>query len=197
MRPSFQTSVKGIKTAPESRTWYRALQTHFLSTALSTSHTKTVASRFNGASPGSPGFEILYLAENHLVALLEVQALLGSPMTPPGGLVPSPHSTWTVLNVSVTLQAVADLTDISVQNALEITAQELTGDWLGYRWRGPGTTVRHRPGWPPLRISEPPCTGFPAWRVSALWPRGLHIMRSSWSSPRSYRSGAASPGTTR
>lgn len=40
---------------------------------LSTRHTSTISSRFSGASPASPGFEILYLAENHLVAPLEAR----------------------------------------------------------------------------------------------------------------------------
>lgn len=34
MRPSFKTSVQGIATTGQSGTWYRALQTHFLSTAF-------------------------------------------------------------------------------------------------------------------------------------------------------------------
>src|SRR5689334_23586017 len=110
VRAPFTTTVVGAPLGPESRIWYRAVQTHFLPTALSTRHTRTISSRFSGATPASPGYEILYLAENHAVALLEAQALLGSPTTP-GGMVPHPHSTWTILNVSVRLQAVAELSD--------------------------------------------------------------------------------------
>ena len=198
MRPPFASSVSSLKTAPESRTWYRALQTHFLPTALSTNHTKTVASRFSGASPGSPGFEVLYLAENHLVALLEVQALLGSPTTP-GGVVALPHSSWTVLNVSVTLQAIADLTDVSAQKTLEMTAQELTGDWLGYRQRGPGTSVKAPIGLAPTQElgaalnGVPGLEGFrtlsakaPYQEILVIFPKKLQTgSRVSWVNPLS------------
>lgn len=51
----------------------------------------TIASRFSPASPADPGFEILYLAENHLVAMFEAQALFGSPLTP-GLVIPNPTS---------------------------------------------------------------------------------------------------------
>ena len=64
---------------------------------------------------------------------------------------PSPHGTWTTLNVNVSLQCVADLTDLVSQDLLEITAQELTGDWRGYRLRGPGTTVKKPTGSAPTQ----------------------------------------------
>jgi len=182
--------------ASERGTWYRALQTHFLPTALSTHHTSTVASRFSGASPSAPGFEVLYLAENHLVALLEVQALLGSPTTP-GGVVPHPHSTWTTLNVAVSLQQVADLTDLSAQPLLDITAQELTGDWLGYRLRGPKTTVKGPIGLAPTQDlgaalhAVPKLEGFkslsakaPYHQILAIFPQKLLPGSSvSWFNP--------------
>jgi RES domain-containing protein len=131
-----------LTTPPRSRvngTWYRAIQTQFISSPLSTAHTTTVSSRFSGATPASPGFQILYLAENQLVALYEVGALLGSPAAP-GSSLPNPNFSWTLLNVSVNLSHFVDLTDPAEQLKLPITAQELTGDWLGYQLRGlPGT----------------------------------------------------------
>jgi RES domain-containing protein len=150
VRAPFSGSIRGLALAPESGTWYRAIETGFLATALSTKHTKTTLSRFSGATPASPGYEILYFGENHLVTLLEVQALLGSP-TALGSLFPSPHTSWTILNVAVSLQYVADLTDLSSQRRLEITAQELTGDWLGYHLRGPSTTVKGPAGLAPTQ----------------------------------------------
>lgn len=126
---------------PESGTWFRAIQPHFLTTALSTSHSKTIPSRFNLGSSASPQFEILYLAENHMVALFEVQALLGTPLSS-GGIVPHPRRAWTILNVSVNLQKVVDLTDPADQATLRTSAQELTGDWRGYQLRGPHSSVR-------------------------------------------------------
>lgn len=132
-----------VSVTPLTGTWYRAIQPHHLASALNTSHTKLIPSRFNEGSSASPQFEVLYLAENHLVALFEVQALLGSSHTP-GGVVPHPRRAWTILNVSVNLQAVADLTDTVTQSMLATTAQELTGDWRGYQLRGPSASVK----WP-------------------------------------------------
>lgn len=135
------TSLCGsLPTMPETGTWFRAIQPHFLLTALATSHTSTVASRYNPGSLGVAPFDILYLAENHLVALFEVQALLGSPYIP-GGIVPHPRRPWTILNVYVTLHNTIDLTAPASQKLLSTTAQELTGDWRGYQLRGPSTSV--------------------------------------------------------
>jgi len=87
VRPSFSSTASTLLSSPESRVWYRAIQTHFLATALAIHHTATTSSRFSSATVASPGHQVLYLAEDPLVALLEVQALLGSPTTP-GGIVP-------------------------------------------------------------------------------------------------------------
>lgn len=94
----------------ESGIWYRALQSHFLPAAGSTAHIQSFSTRFNDASVAKPSYPILYLAENHLVALFEVQALLGS-VGMPGGVAPHPRSSWTILNVNVNLQRIVDLTD--------------------------------------------------------------------------------------
>ena len=196
MRPSFTTSVQGLALGAESRTWYRAIQTHFLTTALSTKHTATISSRFSAATPASPGSQILYLAENPLVALLEVQALLGSPTTP-GGIVPHPKSSWTTLNVRVSLTRVADLTDIAEQGRLETTAQELTGDWRGYRQRGPGTTIQQPTGLAPTQdlgaalFGRADLEGFrtlsarvPYHEILVVFPENLqHGSRVSWFNP--------------
>jgi hypothetical protein len=102
-----------------------------------------IPSRFNIGSAASPQFEILYLAENHMVALFEVQALLGSPLSS-GGIVPHPRRAWTILNVAVNLQNVVDLTDPAAQGALNLnmSAQELTGDWRGYQLRSSLSSVK-------------------------------------------------------
>jgi hypothetical protein len=197
VRGPFAAATNRLTLTAESGFWYRALQTHFLPTALSTRHTSTVSSRFSGASPASPGFEILYLAENHLVALLEVQALLGSPTTP-GGVVPHPRSTWAILNVAVSLRHVADLTDPAAQSLLDTTAQELTGDWLGYRLRGPGTTVNAPTGMAPTQdlgaalYGVPGLEGFkslsakaPYHQILAIFPQKLLPGSSiSWFNPQ-------------
>lgn len=180
----------------ESGTWYRAIQTHFLSTPLSTAHTTTVSSRFSGATLASPGFQVLYLAENHLVALFEVGALLGSPATP-GASLPSPHSSWTLLNVAVHLQKVLDLTSPSHQQFLATTAQELTGDWRGYQLRGLRGTVSLPVGVAPTQalgqilFNEPGLEGFltlsakvPYHKVLVVFPQKLASKsKVSWHNP--------------
>jgi hypothetical protein len=121
---------------PLTGVWYRAVQTKFLGTALASRHTTLMPSRFGSGRLGSGGAgpQLLYLGQDHQVALLEVGALLGSPSIA-GGFVAHPATTWTVLNVTVQLQSVLDLTDVTVQTALGTSAQELTGDWFGYQLR--------------------------------------------------------------
>jgi hypothetical protein len=90
------------------------------------------------------------LAENHLVALFEVQALLGASLA--GGPIPNPRQAWMIINVKVQLQHIADLTDVpTAQVPLVTTAQELTGDWLGYGQRGPTTSITQPTGTAPTQ----------------------------------------------
>lgn len=119
-------------------TWFRAIQPQFWSTLFQTSHTASVPSRFN---LGSGQFEVFYLAENHLVALMEVGALVGSANL--GSLLPSPHRSWSILNVNVRLSRVVDLTRAGERRKLGTTVQELTGDWRGYAIRH---QIKQRPG---------------------------------------------------
>jgi RES domain-containing protein len=151
------SSIRAISLAPpitnaERRIWYRAIQPHFLSSALATAHTKTIPSRFNGGSLAATAFRVLYLAENPMLALFEVQALLGTPMTP-GGVVPNPRRPWTILNVNVNLSGVLDLTNTSIHAAgqIETSVQELTGDWRGYQLRTGLTSVSSPTGRAPTQ----------------------------------------------
>jgi len=138
--------VRNITPVPLTGTWYRAIQPQFWSTLLQTSHTRASPSRFNA---GVNQFEAFYLAENHLVALQEVGALVGTPS--PGGLFPLPHRAWSVINVAVHLTAVADLTRHSQRSLVGTNAQELTGDWRSYAVRH---QVAGRPGSPPLAPTQ-------------------------------------------
>jgi RES domain-containing protein len=117
-------------------TWYRAVDPRFLATALSTLHTATTPSRFSPARSTAPAFEILYLAENPMVALFEARALFGSPSTP-GGVVPHPSRALVTLPILVSLSAISDLTDPAAATVIETNAQELTGDWRSYATRIP------------------------------------------------------------
>jgi len=135
---------------PETGVWFRAIQPQFWTTSLATAQTAVIPSRFNAGANATPLFEILYLAENPMVALFEVQALFGSP-TQPGGVIPHPRQAWITVNVTVQLQAVADLTEVTAHTRLETTAQELTGDWRGYQQRSPLTSVREPVGTAPTQ----------------------------------------------
>ena len=81
-------------------------------------------------------FEVLYLAENPMVAMFEARILFGSPSTP-GGIVPHPSRALVTLPITVGLTAVTDLTDPAEAATLDTNAQELTGDWRSYATRMP------------------------------------------------------------
>jgi hypothetical protein len=129
-----------LRTGAENAVWYRAIQPQFAAAPLGAAHTVFNASRFSPASPGRAAFRLLYLTENQVVALYEVEALYGS------SLIPNPQAAWMMLNVRVTLQGVADLTGVTEQAKLGTTAQELTGDWEGYLRRNARTPVRQPTG---------------------------------------------------
>jgi len=95
-------------------------------------------------------FEVLYLAETQIVALFEVQGVFGSP-SQPGGVFANPRRPWTVINVQIRLQDVADLTHVSQQTLLSTSAQELTGDWHGYQQRNSLTSVSEPVGAAPTQ----------------------------------------------
>lgn len=122
--------------------WYRVVPQHFSKYAFAHAHTKTTPSRFN---EGSGVFSTLYLAEDPLVAMFEVRAVLGSPYA---RWLPVPGANWATLSVHVSLQSTVDLTRAAEQALLATTAQELTGDWLGYRLRSALTSVSQPAGVP-------------------------------------------------
>ena len=120
---------KRLTLRPINAIWYRAIATKHWKTALKTDHTPQVTTRFNPGKAAKTPFEILYLGENQLVALYEVGAIFG----PPGRPVSNPAQSKTLtIDVSVILQSVADLTDPSQQTLLDISTQELTGNWDTY-----------------------------------------------------------------
>jgi hypothetical protein len=123
-----------LATIPLTATWYRAIQLKFWNSLLATAHTATITGRFNAGNASRPGFEILYFAEDHQVALFEVQALLGSPY-PGAAYVPNPSTAWVVINVDIQLSRIADLTKAPQRKIIDTTVQELTGDWRGYTLR--------------------------------------------------------------
>jgi hypothetical protein len=176
-----------LDRSPENRVWYRAIQARFWQTALNTAQTRTFPIRYNAGPAATPPFEVLYLAEDHLVALFEVEALLGSSYPGPGGvLVPNPRQAWTILNVQVILGQVANLTQVSQQTLIGTTAQELTGDWRGYQQRHPSDSVPQPVGTAPTQalgealFAVPGLEGFrtvsarlPARMILVVFPQKL------------------------
>jgi hypothetical protein len=100
-----------------------------------------VRTRFN---PGDfhgddQGFETVYLALDRETALFEKRAQFGNPYGDPVNLLISSRiKNTTVVPVDVILDAVLDLSDVGTHSLLETNAQEITGDWNGYEWRGRG-----------------------------------------------------------
>jgi hypothetical protein len=151
------TGCSSMPTGSLHGVWYRAVLPRYLPSCLSAAHTPRFPSRFNigsaarppapdepsptGAVPTTTAYETLYLADDPTVALLEFGALLGALWTA-GGTVAHPRAVFAQVTVNVSLQAVADLTQPRAAlvpgpayTLLDTTAQELTGDWNGYRLR--------------------------------------------------------------
>jgi len=145
------SACSALNHSPETGVWYRTIQPQHWQTALSTVQSKVIPSRFNEGPTASPQFEILYLSENSAVAQFEVGALFGSPWQPAGLLISNPKQAWIIINVTVRLQNVADLTQVSQQNLLDTTAQELTGDWRGYQQRNSTMSVSQPVGAAPTQ----------------------------------------------
>jgi len=76
--------------------------------------------------PGAPGIDCLYLAEDELTPLLEIAGVLSAAGSP----VPLLFEPQVMMTVDGVLSDVLDLTDVSTQQALGTTHQELTGSWL-------------------------------------------------------------------
>jgi RES domain-containing protein len=162
-----------------SAVWFRAIQPQYWAVSLQTQHTRTSPGRFNAGTPGNPGYDVLYLSENPMVALFEVQALLGSPT--PGGSYANPRQTWITINVGVQLQAAADLTEVAAQTLLDTSAQELTGDWRGYAQRAAHTSVTGPTGLAPTQqlgaalFAPPDLEGFQTISAKLPYHRNLVI----------------------
>lgn len=135
----------------QNKVWHRAIRTaHQATTPLGYLHSRTISGRFNAGSIQRPLFPVLYLADDPQTCLFEVHALLGSPL--PGlAFVPNPTTfqNWVVIDVTVNLRNVADLTRPRERRRVDTSAQELTGDWLGYGLRNP------------YPVGQPPFTNVP------------------------------------
>ncbi len=110
---------------PETGTWFRALNLRYWISRLETNQSRTSRSRFSNASANSPLYRILYLGENHQVAIYEVGALLGNPNAP----LSSPRGSWVLMSLQVTLHHIANLCDPRQQRLIATNDQEMTGVW--------------------------------------------------------------------
>jgi RES domain-containing protein len=120
---------KSLTLLPIDATWYRAIPMEHYKNALGTGHTANLSTRFSPGRTAKVPSEILYLAENQMVALYEVGALFGPPDQP----IAHPAKSKTVtIDVRVRLQSVADLTDPTQRALLDVSTQELTGNWDDY-----------------------------------------------------------------
>jgi RES domain-containing protein len=128
-------AVGGLPSRPVTGTWYRAIPPQHLPTALDYSRSRLSPSRYNAGPLARNLFDTVYLAEDPIVAQLEVGAMFGSSPNI-NDLVPNPHASYTILNAQVQLRNVLDLTDAArCQTLLRTNAQELTGDWRAYHRR--------------------------------------------------------------
>jgi RES domain-containing protein len=166
-----------LLSGPENRVWFRALEPQFATAPLASAHTTANPSRFSPGPLGIVPFEILYFSENQMIALFEMEALLGSPKK--GTVIADPRKTWLTINVQIVLQQVVDLTHMTAQKLLGTSAQELTGDWQGYQTRGSATSVKEPVGFAPTQdLGEALSSlGFEGFRtVSAKVPQQMNLV---------------------
>jgi hypothetical protein len=174
---------------PLTGTWYRAFHPRYLASPLATAHSAAISSRYNEGTAALPQFEVLYLAEDHQVALHEVGAIVGLSAGGRGGgrvIIPNPSVPWAILPIQVLLHNVADLTRPSQLKLLQTTAQEMTGDWRGNFTRTPSDSVSQPVGTAPTQelgqalFSLPGLEGFqtisakvPERRILVVFPTKL------------------------
>jgi hypothetical protein len=165
-----------LPTNPVNGTVYRAALPWHLATIFQTAYTAVTRSRFNPGPllPAPERYEILYLAGDPIVAPFEVWAMLGQPWSP-ANTAPNPAMpSYIILPIKVILHSVVDLTDVSTAHIpLQISAQELTGDWDCYGFRSSKTVVSGPVGISPTQdlgreIFRTGVEGF--WTISANAP---------------------------
>lgn len=106
--------------------WYRAIAPHRLPTPLYVANSQDQPTRYNpGPKADAAPFSTLYLAEDHVLCLHEIEAVFSTR----SGLVPNPLRTWCALNIAVGLTRVVDLNLDTNRNLLKTSIAELTGNW--------------------------------------------------------------------
>ena len=117
-----------IPTRPLTAVAYRLIPLRYVGTALS-----SIGSLEKGGRYNPPGvFEALYLSEDPVTALQEVQIV----RVTDAALFGVKSSPRILLSVELTLQAVLDVTPPKVQTKLGTNLQEMTASWLAQNASG-------------------------------------------------------------
>jgi hypothetical protein len=115
-----------LSLSPLTGHWFRALSLRHWNTRLGTTQSSIYSSRFSDASEAVPSYRMLYLGENHQVAIFEVGALVGDPDDP----ISNPRGSWVLMSIHVPLHHIADISGPAQQKIISTNHQELTGSWL-------------------------------------------------------------------
>ena len=114
-------ALAALPTLPLTGVVFRVIQLRYLNTPLS-----SVGSvRFGGRYNPPQLFKALYLADNSVTALLEVEALFKTGTQ----LKSVPKPPLLVLSIYYQLNAIVDITNFDNQLALGTNLQEITGNW--------------------------------------------------------------------
>jgi hypothetical protein len=142
-----------LPTVSLSGTWYRAIPSAFNGFSLRAAHTTALKSRYSSGTLGGAGYQLLYLADDPMTALIETQALLGTPWSRSGVVAnPFTYAATTPVSVTVSFASLIDLTTPTAWSSLATNAQELTGDWNGYTLRASGTCASGPVGIAPTQV---------------------------------------------
>jgi hypothetical protein len=140
-------AVALLATRPETGDWFRVTGPAYIPSAIKTTHTSLVPSRFYNPDSANPKFGTLYLSEDALVAQFEAQVLFNCG----DGLIAAPAQSWVIAKVRVILSEIVDLSEPTAQAHLDVSAQELTGDWVGYNTRKKGKWLKWPTGTAPTQ----------------------------------------------
>lgn len=119
---ALDTALSLLPTSPLVGVAFRAISVQYASSALSAIGSLKRGGRYNTANE----FEVLYISESQVTALQEV----GSIVQTSQGLISLRAQSRTILTIDYRLNAVLDLTNSLIQDALGTSFQELTGLWI-------------------------------------------------------------------